>query len=45
MAHIYKLVDGKKKTVYPLTIAEAVIVYGVQLSKKIKDLEENLKFK
>lgn len=45
MAHIYKLVDDNKKTVYPLTIGEAVIVDGVTVSKKIKDLEDNLKFK
>lgn len=44
MAHIYKLVDDKKKTVYPMTIGEAVIVDGVVLSQKIKDIENNFKF-
>lgn len=44
MAHIYKLVDDKKKTVYPVTIGEAVIVDGVMLSKKIKDIDNNFKF-
>lgn len=44
MAHIYKLVDDKKKIVYPMTIGEAVIVDGVVLSKKIKDIENDLKF-
>ena len=44
MAHIYRLVDDKKKTVYPMTIGEAVIIDGVALSQKIKDIENDLKF-